>query len=110
MNVSVMDDTTYGEYWSPERVAPLGGGGGGGGGGERERSLFSFDVVVLTFSLVRTQAASVPLGGLFSIGFEGQESILLSYNSNQSTVCHQLHVVQHLYVLVFHCNVLCNIV
>ena len=28
MNVSVMDDTTDGEYSSPERVAPLRGGGG----------------------------------------------------------------------------------
>ena len=62
MNVSVMDDTTDGEYSSPERVAPLEEGGGGGGGvrgSERGRSLFPFDVVVLTFSLVRTQAASV---------------------------------------------------
>ena len=33
MNVSVMDDTTDGEYSSPERVAPLREGGGGGGGG-----------------------------------------------------------------------------
>ena len=89
----------------------LGGGGGGGGGGgcERGRSLFPFDVVVLTFSLARTQAASVPLGGLFSMGFEGQETILLPYNSNQSTVCH--HTCTYMYLLlVFHCNVLCNIV
>ena len=95
----------------PRGLLHWGGGvGGGGGGGERERSVFPFDVVVLTFSLVRTQAASVPLRGLFSIGYEGQETILLPYNSNQSTVCLQLYVVQHLYVLVFHCNVLCNIV
>ena len=77
MNVSVMDDTTDGEYWSPERVAPLGGGGGGwggvgggwGGGVRGKGHFFSFDVVVLTFSLVRTQVVSVLLGGLFPIGF-----------------------------------------